>query len=82
MAVVEDSGQRTLLAQALMEERELVSQEEALSAVESLRIQYLERRQRALRVEIATAERQGDVGKIAQLAQEKMEIDRYLRQMG
>lgn len=82
IAVVEDSGHRTLVAQALMEERESISQEQAVAAIETLRVQYLERRQRSLRIEIAAAERQGDLEKVGRLTQEKMEIDRYLRQMG
>jgi DNA primase len=81
MAVVEDAAQRALLAQVLIEERESVSEEEAQSAVDTLRVQYLERRQRALRAEIAAAERRGDIAQVAQLSQEKLAIDRDLRSM-
>lgn len=81
MSLLEDPSQRALLAQVLMEEREPVSEEEAQSAVETLRVQYLERRQRALRAEIAAAERKGDLVLVAELTQEKLAIDRDLRSM-
>ncbi len=81
MEAIEDPGHRNLLAQVLMEEREPVSEEEAQAAIDTLRMQYLERRQRALRAEIAAAERKGDLALVAQLTQEKLAIDRDLRSM-
>lgn len=79
MEVLEEPQHRALLAQVLMEEREQVTEEELQSAIEMLRIQYLERRQRALRSEIAAAERRGDSGKVSELIQEKFQIDKELR---
>ena len=73
---------RALLAQILLEETEPVTLQEAEFALENLRVQFLEARQRALRSAISDAERKGDWGLLATLTAEKLSIDRELRTVG
>ncbi len=79
---VPEGRERALLAQILLEETEPVTLQEAEFALENLRVQFLEGRQRALRSAISDAERKGDWGLLATLTAEKLSIDRELRTVG
>lgn len=81
MDVVEDPAQRALLAEALLHETRPPNEIEVTSAVQEVQERSIESRQRELRVRIAEAERRGDYAETAILAQQKMELDRALRQL-
>ena len=74
-----ESDQR-LLAQILMQESDEITQELVESAVEALRRRKMERRKRDLNANIAEAERKNDVAVLAALLQEKMAIEKALRE--
>jgi DNA primase len=80
MEVVEDSGQRALVAEALLGERP-PAESEVASALQGLEERTAENRQRSLRTLIAEAERRGDFAELAALTQQKLELDRKLRQL-
>jgi DNA primase len=69
-----------LLAQILMQESDELTPELVESAVEALRRRKMERRQRELSTNIADAERKNDIGTLSALLQEKLAIERALRQ--
>jgi len=79
--VVEDPAQRALLAEALLAETKPPSESEVQSAIQEIQERVIEARQRGLRVLIAEAERRGDFGELALLTQQKLELDRALRQL-
>jgi DNA primase len=79
MDVVEDAGQRALLAEALLAETEPPSAETVQGAIASLEQRQIEGQLRDLRVQIAEAERRGDFAELAVLTQRKLELDRALR---
>jgi DNA primase len=79
--VVEDSAQRALLAEALLAEVKPPEETEVLSAVQEIQERAIENRQRDLRALIAEAERRGDFAELALLTQQKLELDRALRQL-
>jgi DNA primase len=81
MDVVEDPGQRALLAEALLGEARPPKVSEVASALQEVQERGLEGRQRNLRTEIAEAERKGDFGQVALLSQQKVDLDRKLRQL-
>lgn len=81
MDVVEDQGQRALLAEALLGETRPPEVGEVASALQEVQERALEGRQRSLRTEIAEAERRGDFGEVALLTQQKMDLDRKLREL-
>jgi DNA primase len=81
MEAVPDEHQRALLAEALLGETRPPETAEVLGAVQEIQERALEQRQRQLRTLIAEAERKGDVDELATLAQQRMEIDRTLRQL-
>jgi DNA primase len=81
MDVVEDAGQRALLAEALLAEREPPGSEAVRGAIAGLRNRRIENDLRDLRVQIAEAERRGDFAELAVLTQQKLDLDRSLRQM-
>ena len=81
MEVVEDSGQRALLAEALLGETEPPAAETVLGAVVSLQQRKIEADLRDVRAQIAEAERRGDYAELALLTQRKLEFDRALRQL-
>ncbi len=81
MEVVEDPAQRALLAQALLAETRPPDDAEVQSAIQEIQERAIERRQRALRAQIAEAERQSDFAALALLIQQKLELDRTLRQL-
>jgi DNA primase len=74
-----ESDQR-LLAQIVMHESDELTHELVESAVEALRRRKMERRRRELSKNIADAERTNDVGALSALLQEKVAIERALRQ--
>jgi DNA primase len=81
MEVVEDPAQRALLAETLLAETKPPEEGEVQSAIQEIQERALEVRQRDLRTRIAEAERRGDFTELAQLTQQKMELDRALRQL-
>ena len=81
MEVVEDPAQRALLAQALLAETRPPEESEVRSAIQEIHERAIEARQRDLRAQIAEAERQGDLAALALLTQQKLELDRALRQL-
>jgi len=74
-----ESDQR-LVAQILMQESDEITQELVESAVEALRRRKMERRKRELNANIAEAERKNDVAILATLLQEKVAIEKALRE--
>jgi DNA primase len=81
MDVVEDEGQRALLAEALLAETESPAAETVIGAVVSLQQRQLESQLREVRAQIAEAERRGDFAELAILTQRKLELDRTLRRL-
>ena len=81
MDVVEDPTQRALLAEALLAEVKPPEANEVRGAVQEIHERALEQRQRDLRSLIAEAERRGDFAELALLTQQKLELDRTLREL-
>jgi DNA primase len=81
MSVVEDAEQRALLAETLLAETKPPEEGEVQSAIQEIQERAMENRQRDLRTLIAEAERRGDFGELAVLTQQKLEMDRALRQL-
>jgi DNA primase len=81
MNAVEDELQRALLADTLLAETKPPEESEVQSAIQEIHERAIERRQRELRTLIAEAERRGDHAELALLTQQKMEMDRALRQL-
>ncbi len=81
MEVVEDQAQRALLAETLLGETEPPLDETVVGAIVSLQQRGLESELRAVRSQIAEAERRGDFIELALLTQRKLELDRALRQL-
>ncbi len=81
MDVVEDAAQRALLAEALLAETKPPEEPEVLSAIQEIHERAIENRQRDLRSLIAEAERRGDFTELALLTQQKLDLDRALRQL-
>jgi DNA primase len=81
MDVVEDPEQRALLAEALLAETKPPEEIELQSALQEIQERAIESRQRELRTLIAEAERLGDFAELATLTQQKLELDRALRQL-
>ncbi len=81
MDVVEDEAQRALLAEALLAETKPPEQNEVLSAIQEIHERAIASRLRDLRALIAEAERQGDVAELTLLTQQKLDLDRALRQL-
>ena len=81
MDVVEDSGQRALMAEALLGETEPPAAETVFGAVVSLQQRKIEADLRDVRAQIAEVERRGDYAELALLTQRKLEFDRALRQL-
>ncbi len=76
---IPESEQR-LLASILMQEADELTQELIESAIEALRRRKMERRKRELNTSIADAERKNDAATLAALLQEKLVIERALRE--
>jgi len=81
MEVVEDPGQKGLLAEALLGETRPPQDGEVQGALQELQERAIEARLRDLRAQIAEAERQGDNAALAAKTQQKLELDRELRQL-
>jgi DNA primase len=81
MDVVEDPGQRALLAEALLAETRPPVETEVRSAIQELEERAIEARQRELRARIAEAEQRGDFGEQAALLQQKLDLDRALKSL-
>jgi DNA primase len=81
MDVVEDEAQHALLAETLLAETKPPEESEVHSAIQEIHERAIVRRQRDLRTLIAEAERRGDHAELAQLTQQKLELDRALRQL-
>ncbi len=81
MDVVEDEAQRALLAETLLAETRPPEETEVQSAIQEIHERAIERRQRDLRALIAEAERRGDHAELAMLTQQKLDLDRALRQL-
>jgi DNA primase len=81
MEVVEDAAQRALLAETLLGESRPPEEDEVESALQELQERGMESQLRNLRTQIAEAERRGDYAELAVLTQQKLELDRALRQM-
>ena len=81
MDVVEDPAQRALLAETLLAEVKPPEASEVQSAIQEIQERAIEGRQRELRSLIAEAERRGDFAELAVLTQQKLDLDRTLRQL-
>jgi DNA primase len=81
MDVVEDEAQRALLAETLLAETKPPEEAEVQSAIQEIHERAIESRQRDLRALIAEAERRGDFAELALLTQQKLDLDRALRQL-
>jgi DNA primase len=81
MDVVEDEAQRALLAETLLAETRPPEENEVQSAIQEIHERAIERRQRELRTLIAEAERRNDHAELALLTQQKLDLDRTLRQL-
>jgi DNA primase len=78
-STIPESEQR-VLASILMQEADDLTQELIESAIEALRRRKMERRKRQLNSSIADAERKNDVVALTALLQEKLVIERALRE--
>jgi len=78
-SAIADSEER-LLASILMQEADELNQELIESAIEALRRRKMERRKRDLNTSIADAERKHDLAALAALLQEKLMIEKTLRE--
>jgi DNA primase len=81
MDVVEDEAQRALLAETLLAETRPPEESGVQSAIQEIHERAIERRQRELRTLIAEAEHSGDSAGLALLTQQKLDLDRALRQL-
>ena len=81
MDVVEDPAQKALLAEALLAETNPPEENEVQSAIQEIQERAIEKQQRDLRALIAEAEHRGDHAELALLTQQKLELDRSLRQL-
>jgi DNA primase len=81
MDAVEDPAQKALLAEALLAETKPPEESEVQSAIQEIHERAIEKQQRDLRALIAEAERRGDHAELALLTQQKLDLDRALRQL-
>ena len=81
MDVVENEAQRALLAETLLAETKPPEETEVQSAIQEIHERAIESRQRDLRQLIAEAERRADFTELAVLTQQKLDLDRTLRQL-
>ncbi|WP_058187601.1 DNA primase [Terracidiphilus gabretensis] len=81
MEAVRDEGQRARLAEALLAETKPPSVNEVFSALQEIQERAIAGRLRAIRAQIAEAERRADHAELAVLTQEKLELDRALRKL-
>jgi len=81
MVAVQDEGLRALVAEALLGETRPPEIAEVLSTVQEIQERAMEHRQRELRTLIAEAERRGDFAEVITLTQQKLDLDRALREV-
>jgi DNA primase len=81
MDVVEDQGQRALLAQALLGETKPPGEPEVSGALQHIHEEAIEHRRREVIRLIAEAERKGDMAQALAFIQEKLQLDRALREL-
>jgi DNA primase len=81
MEGLSDDAQRALVAEALLGETRTPGAAEVQSAIQELQERTMESRLRDLRALISEAERRGDHAELAVLTQQKLELDRALRQL-
>ncbi len=81
MEAVQDEGQRARLAEALLGETKPPGVDEVFSALQEIQEREIGARLRAIRAQIAEAERRADHAEIAVLTQQKLELDRALRKL-
>ena len=81
MEVVDDPAQRALLAEVLLAETKPPEEGEVLGAIQELQERAIVNRLRDLRALIAEAERRGDFAEVVLLTQQKLDLDRALRQL-
>jgi DNA primase len=81
ISAVEDQEQRALLAEALLAETKPPAEAEVQSAIQEIQERALEQHLRNLRALIAEAERRGDFAELTLLTQQKLDMDRTLRQL-
>ena len=81
LVVVEDEGQRALLAEALMAETKPPSEAEVHSTIQQIHERAIETRLRQIVGQIVDAERGGALAGALQLTQEKLQLDKMLRQL-
>jgi DNA primase len=70
-----------LLAETLLAETKPPDENEVQSAIQEIHERAIERRLRDMRAQIAEAERRGDQAELAVLTQQKLDLDRALRQL-
>jgi DNA primase len=81
MEVVEDEAQRALLAEALLKETKPPEENEVHSAIQEIHERAIEHSLRELRVEMESAERNGDRARADALALQQVELRNTLRQL-
>jgi DNA primase len=81
MEAVQDEGQRARLAEALLGETKPPGVDEVFSALQETQERAIEGQLRAIRAQIAEAERRADHAETAVLMQQKLELDRALRKL-
>lgn len=81
MEVVRDEAQRALLAQALLGETRPPADHEVAGALQQIQERAIEHRRREILGLLAAAERSGDSAEVIRLSQEKLELDKALRQL-
>ncbi len=81
MDVVEDPAQRAQLAEVLLAETKSPQETEVSSAIQEIQERAIASRLRDLRALIAEAERRGDFTEVTLLTQQKLDLDRALREL-
>jgi DNA primase len=81
MGVVEDVGQRALLAEALLAETKPPGESEVQSAIQEIHERAIEHRLRELRSEMEAAQHRGDRAREDALALQQVELRIALRQL-
>jgi len=81
MDAVGDPAQRALLAEALLAETEPPTPETVIGTIVSLQRRGIEAQLRDVRAQIGECERRGDFAGLATLTQQKLDLDRALRQL-
>jgi len=80
-AVVEDPGQRAMLAEALLGEANPPKENEVASAIQEIQERIIANRLRDLKASLAEASRRRDDAEVEALLQQKLELDRALQRL-